>query len=154
MTMMRIAFCVALGALAWSVLSPLAARAGGADGRVGGPCRYDDFPGKAVIGTVAPWQPGSPTEGAPTPYPALTVTFTFTPDAPIVGEPLYRPDQIHTLTLVNGMPPGPQFAKKYGLAPGKTFACVLRLIRQGTCTPAIYDFPDIDRADYFELRRP
>ncbi|WP_428558825.1 MAG: hypothetical protein ACP59X_12715 [Solidesulfovibrio sp. DCME] len=136
----------------WAWASP--ALAGGDGGRVGGPCRYDTFPGKAVIETVAPWQPSSPMEGIPAPYPPLAVTFTFTPDSPITGEPLYRPGLTHQLTLVNGMPPGTRFARKYGIVAGKAFACELRIIRQGTCTPVLYEFPDIDRADYFELKRP
>ncbi len=143
--------CVLAG-LAGLALFPATAAAQGA--RVGGPCRYDDFPGTAVIASVAPWRPASPAEGSPTPYPPLAVTFVFTPSAPIVGEPLYRPDAVHGLTLVNGMPPGPRFIAKYGIAPGKAFPCRLRLIREGTCTPALFDFPGIDRTDYFELTRP
>lgn len=131
-------------------LAPLPAMAG-SPAIHGGPCRYDVFPGRATIVSVAPWQPASPTEGAPTPYPPLAVTFTFAPDAPVIGEPLYKPDQRHSLTLVNGMPPGPRFVEKYGIAPGQVFACELRIIRQGTCTPALYEFPGIDRIDYFEL---
>ena len=118
---------------------------------VGGPCRYDVFAGTATFVTVTAWQPGSPTEGIPTPYPPLAVTYRFTPDAPIVDEPLYRPDVAHALTLVNSMPPGPRFVAKYGIAPGKTVPCELHIIRQGTCTPAIHVFPGINRADTFEL---
>jgi len=91
---------------------------------------------------------------APTPYPPLAVTFTFAPDTPIIGEPLYQPDRPQTLTLVNGMPPGPQFAARYGIAAGRVLPCELHIIRQGTCTPALYVFPGIDRTDYFELSQP
>lgn len=124
------------------------------DGRVGGPCRYADFPGQAVITAVSPWQPDAPGQTAGTPYPPLRVTFTFTPVMPLEGEPLYRPGRAHTLTLVNGMPPGPRFVAKYGIAPGKVFPCLLRVIRQGTCTPVLFAFPAIDQTDYFELRQP
>lgn len=131
-------------------LLPSPARAA-TPGKVGGPCRYDVFPGTATFVSIAPWQPATPTEGVPTPYPPLTVTYRFTPDAPIVGEPLYRPDVQHTLTLVNSMPPGPQFVAKYGITPGRVVPCELHIIRQGTCTPVVHVFPGIDRADYFEL---
>ena len=117
----------------------------------GGPCRYDVFPGTATFVSVAPWQPASPTEGVPTPYPPITVTYRFTPDAPIVGEPLYTPGKLFALTLVNSMPPGPKFIAKYGIAPGKVVPCQTHIIRQGTCTPVVHVFPGIDRTDYFEL---
>ncbi|OLN31017.1 hypothetical protein DVDV_0139 [Desulfovibrio sp. DV] len=117
----------------------------------GGPCRYDVFPGTAVFVSVAPWQPSSPTEGIPTPYPPLAVTYRFTPDTPIVGEPLYAPDKLFTLTLVNSMPPGPKFIAKYAIAPGKAVPCQVHIIRQGTCTPVVHVFPGIDLTDYFEL---
>lgn len=119
--------------------------------RVGGPCRYADFPGKATIVAVTP---ATTTPGVATPSPARTVTFTFTPNAPLTGEPLFQPGKIHTLTLTNGMAPGPRFTTKYGIAPGKVFACTLRLIRQGTCTPVLFAFPAIDLTDYFELTNP
>lgn len=131
-------------------LLPAVARAA-PPGKVGGPCRYDVFAGTAAFVSVVPWQPASPSEGVPTPYPPLTVTYRFTPDAPVVGEPLYRPDVLNTLTLVNSMPPGPRFTAKYGIAPGKIVPCEMHIIRQGTCTPVIHVFPGIDRADYFEL---
>ncbi|MHC1789200.1 hypothetical protein [Solidesulfovibrio sp.] len=143
---LRLALVCALAA--W--LFPAAVRAA-PPAKVGGPCRYDVFAGTAAFITVAPWQPSSPTEGVPTPYPPLTVTYRFTPNAPVVGEPLYRPDVLHTLTLVNSMPPGPRFTAKYGITPGKVVPCELHIIRQGTCTPVIYVFPGIDRTDYFEL---
>lgn len=117
---------------------------------VGGPCRYDVFAGTATFVTVRAWQPRSPNEGIPTPYPPLAVTYRFTPTAPIVGEPLYQPDATHTLTLANSMPPGQLFVAKYGIAPGKTVPCQLHILRQGTCTPVIHVFPGIDRTDYFE----
>jgi hypothetical protein len=120
-------------------------------GRVGGPCRYDSFPGTATFLSVAPWQPGSPAAGVPTPYPPLAVTFQFVPQEPVTGEPLYKPDAVHTFTLVNSMPPGPRFAAKYGLKAGAAVPCQLRIIREGTCTPVLYEFPGIDRTDYFEL---
>jgi hypothetical protein len=135
-------------------ITPCPALAGSPVGLVGGPCRYDTFTGKATIVSIAPRQNRKAGEDPTTPYAPLTVIYTFTPDAPIANEPLYKPDVRHTLTLVNGMPPGPRFVAKYGLAPGQVVACELRIIRQGTCTPVIYDFPGIDRTDYFELTQP
>jgi len=118
--------------------------------RVGGPCRYDTFPGNATIVSIAPAQ----TPNVMTPYPAQIVTYIFAPTAPISGEPLYTPGSLHTLTLVNGMLPGPQFLKKYGIASGQTIPCELHIIRQGACTPALYTFPGVDLTDYFETAQP
>ena len=147
-------------AFAWLTFpnfGPTFALAGSSAARVGGPCAYADFPGTAVIVSVTP-HPASPANapaaGAQMPPPGsgYDVVFTFTPDAPILGEPLYQPGRSHTLTLVNGTAPGPKFLQKYGIAPGKTFACRLRLIRKGTCTPMLFAFPDIDLTDYFEQK--
>ncbi len=138
------ALCVALLSLA----GPSGASA---QQRVGGPCRYAVFPGKAVIASVAP---GNTEAGVATPYPPLAVSFVFTPESPITGEPLYRPGVPQQLTLVNSMPPGPRFAAKYGLAAGRELPCELHIIRQGTCTPTLYRFPGVDLTDYFELGQP
>ena len=119
--------------------------------RVGGPCRYESYPGTATFTDVKAWQPESPTAGVPTPYPPLAVAFTFTPAQPIMNESLYKPGVVHTFTLINCMPPGPRFAAKYGIKAGAVVPCQLRVIRQGTCTPVVFEFPGIDRADYFEL---
>ncbi|EHJ46804.1 hypothetical protein DFW101_0787 [Solidesulfovibrio carbinoliphilus subsp. oakridgensis] len=128
---------------------PIQAMAG-AEGMVGGPCRYASFPGKGTIVSVGPVPPGDSGNFPPTPYPPLAVTFTFTPNAPVAGEP----DAPHAFTLANGMPPGPRYVERYGLAPGSVLPCELRRIRHGTCTPVLYVFPGIDAADYFELERP
>jgi hypothetical protein len=143
--------------LAFPNFEATSALADSAATRVGGACAYADFPGTAVIVSVTP-HPASatnaPAAGAQTPPPGYDVVFTFAPDAPIAGEPLYQPGRSHTLTLVNGTAPGPKFLQKYGIAPGKTFACRLRLIRKGTCTPVLFAFPDIDLTDYFEQQQP
>ncbi|MFU2211044.1 hypothetical protein [Solidesulfovibrio sp. C21] len=152
---LALAFASTFAWLAAPCFEPTIALAGVAATRVGGPCTYADFPGKAVIVAVTPRPAKTPAAGGiPTPYPAFDVTYTFTPDTPIAGEPLYTPGRTHTLTLVNGMAPGPGFLQKYGLAPGKVFPCRLRIIRQGTCTPVLFTFPGIDQSDYFELKKP
>ena len=141
--------------LAGMVFPPITAGAGDPHTRVGGPCAYAAYPGKAVILAASPEpRDAATTRGPATPYPGYTVTYSFIPDAPITGEPLYRPGEVRTLTLVNGMAPGPRFLQKYAIAPGRTFACQLRVIRQGTCTPVLYTFPTIDLTDYFELKEP
>ncbi|UJX40243.1 hypothetical protein K9F62_16280 [Desulfovibrio sp. JY] len=152
---LALAFALTFAWLATPCFEPTTALAGVAATRVGGPCTYADFPGKAVIVAVTPRPLDTPaTRAIPTPYPAFDVTYTFTPDTPIAGESLYTPGRTYTLTLINGMAPGSRFLQKYGIAPGKVFPCRLRVIRQGTCTPVLLTFPGIDRTDYFELPKP
>lgn len=117
---------------------------------VGGPCAYADFPGKATITAIAPLTEG----GQGLPYPGLTVTFTFAPDQPLAGEPLYVPGKVHYLTLAGGRPPGQRFVDKYKLRPGLTLPGRLRLIRQGTCTPVLFEFPGIDLASDIDFPKP
>lgn len=118
----------------------LAMQASGAQA-VGGACQYDDFPGQATIEAVVPQ--AEPWPGLP--YAALSVTFRFVPDGP-VADPLYEPGALHHLTLAGGRPPGERFMKAHALRQGRTIPCRLRLIRQGTCTPVLFEFPGIDLA--------
>jgi hypothetical protein len=117
--------------------------------RVGGPCQYADFPGQATIMAVAP--AGGAGHGLP--YAGLTVTFTFAPDNPIANEPLYVPGKTQVLTLAGGRPPGQRFVERYGVRPGRVLPCRLRLIRQGTCTPVLFDFPGIDLTSAIDLQK-
>lgn len=111
---------------------------------VGGPCAYASFPGKADIIAVA--QTPKPTG----PKKTFSVTFTFTPQTPLSDEPLFRPEAVHTLTLTGGALPGEEFVRTHHLAPGRVLRSVLRIIRQGTCTPVLFDFPDIDLTNHGE----
>ncbi len=128
------------------------AQAAGPAKTIGGPCRYVGYPGTATILAVTPQPPGQ-SDHPPTPYPPLSVTFRFTAKAAIIRQGIHEAGKVQTLTLVNGMPPGPRFVAKYGIRPGRSFPCVLNVIRQGACTPVVYVFPGIDRTDSFELRR-
>lgn len=114
---------------------------------VGGPCRYDDFPGQATIVAVSP----QPADAAMDPSrPGLAVTFTFAPDQPI-ADPLFVPGKVYHLTLVSGQTPGARFVARYGIKPGRALPCRMRLIRQGTCTPVLFDFPGIDLTKDLDL---
>ena len=113
---------------------------------VGGPCDYAVYPGKAMFLDVAPAPPGN---GA-TPYPPYAATYRFTPNEPLALQGIHEEGKVQTLAMANGALPGRAFLDKYGVGPGKVFACELLVIRKGTCTPVIYRFPGIDPADYFE----
>jgi hypothetical protein len=142
----RVLLLLALLALGLTVLAGSAT----AQTRVGGPCRYDDFPGRATITAIAPLADPRPDQ----PYEAQVVTFAFAPDQAIVGERLYAPGKVYTLTLAGGRLPGPRFVASYGLRPGFRLSCRLRLLRQGTCTPVLFDFPDLDLTSSMDYGRP
>lgn len=101
---------------------------------VGGPCRYDMVAGTATVVAVTPQTAGN----------RLDVTFTFAPEKPITNEPLYVPGKVWHLTLIGGQEPGPRFVQKYNIRPDTTLPSRMRVIREGTCTPVVFDFPGID----------
>jgi hypothetical protein len=126
---------------------------GKAGARIGGKCAYVEHPGSCTIeGAVK--TPDSIAQallnGGPG-YEGLTVTFTYASaaagDDGLVRQAL---EGKHELRLMNSWYPGPRFLERYGIAAGKSFACSLNVISQGTCTPTVFDFQGIDRADYFE----
>lgn len=119
--------------------------------RVGGPCSYDDFPGKAVVLSVE-HIPQPEAKAAHLPYQPYRVFFTFTPSVP-VRHPLFQAAKAHELTLSGGTPPGPAFLRKYGIKPGAEFKTDLHLIRSGTCSPVVFTFHGIDVYDFFELKK-
>ena len=126
---------------AWMLAVGVPAGLSRAAGLVGGPCAYVDYPGKATIVAVTAQQ------RAGNDVPGLEVTFTFVPDAPITDDRLYEPGRTYPLTLTGGQAPGPRFVAKHDLRPGRALPCRLRTIRQGTCTPVLFDFPGIDLTD-------
>ena len=113
---------------------------------VGGPCLYTEYSGTAKIISVdeiagsqaAPGQKVS----------VYQVRFIFEPVGPIPEPFLDMRERPHELTLINGFQPRLGFLKKYGIEPDKTFPCNLKVIKKGTCTPVLFDFPTIDRTDY------
>ena len=46
----------------------------------------------------------------------------------------------------------PPYLKKYGIEKGKTMKCTLKAITSGTCTPVIFEFDEVNTADYFETK--
>jgi hypothetical protein len=153
---MRRMAMVAAAVVAFAFAAPAepdAQQDGKAGGRVGGKCAYVEHPGTCTIdGAVK--TPDSIAQaslnGGPG-YEGLAVTFTFASARPS-DDALVRQALAgrHELRLMNSWYPGPRFLERYGIAAGKSFACTLDVIAQGTCTPTTFNFPGIDRADFFE----
>jgi hypothetical protein len=112
---------------------------------VGGQCEYNEYKGTAKIMSItkAAGSPGDSKE-------RYEVKFSFVTDQEI-KEPFVRTEgKEFDLMLRNSSLPGPDFLKKYGVEVGKDFDCYLKAIRKGTCTPMLFEFPDIKLDDYCE----
>lgn len=121
--------------------------------RIGGKCTYVEHPGTCTIVSIEKTPDSiaqASLDGGPG-YEGLTVVFTFAGaaagDDQLVRQAL---EGKHELRLMNSWYPGPRFLERYGIAAGNSLACTLNVISQGTCTPTVFDFQGIDRADYFE----
>ncbi len=113
---------------------------------VGGRCEYRSYEGKARIVSIKK----NPSADLSTQ--GYEVKFVFVSDSP-VEEPFARVEGTEFLLLLtNSSYPGPKFLKKYGIKNGKVFACILKVITKGTCTPVLFEFPSIRLDDYFEYR--
>lgn len=145
----RVTSCFILLFLATHLVASLAT-AHAQPQRVGGPCSYADYPGKASIIEVTP-VPQPKQAQAQLPYQPYRVIFTFEPSKPVPGQ-LYTPGKAYELTLSGGTPPGPKFLKKYGIKPGASFKTDLHVIASGTCSPVVFTFHGIDVFDFFELK--
>ena len=104
---------------------------------VGGGCDYDHTPGVATIISVE-------TAGADDfncPNDPVVVVFDFVPDDPAdaalakTGERLWIGD---------GKNPPRPWVEAEGLTVGSTHTCIRDDITAGTCTPLLFDFPNLD----------
>ena len=119
--------------------------------KVGGNCEYRKYQGKAVIVSIIP-KPSSGYTAGPS-YEEFEVKFHFVAEEEIKEAHGQIEGKEYVLTLTNSWYPGPKFLKKYGIKVGKSFDCILNVITKGACTPIVFDFPDIDQSDYFEIER-
>jgi len=127
------------------------------DIRVGGPCSYKSYDGKARITRIVKTEDSrrqAALMGGPG-YEGYGIWFRFVPKAKldVDGWPADALDREQALTLQNGWRPGPRFLMKYHLAAGNEYPCSLKIIETGTCTPIVFNFETIDTDDYFESRR-
>jgi hypothetical protein len=101
-----------------------------------GPCRYVAIAGSAVITSVADDEDRT----------GVRIIFDFNSDDPSVRS-RYRfstwVDQTNALTIHGGINPSRQWARRHRVAPGRTFRCNRREIVVGSCTPVIFEFPDL-----------
>lgn len=113
---------------------------------VGGPCTYSEYAGAAKIISIdkLPCPEGTLGKKAG----VFRVRFVFEPHDSI-PKPFERlKGKPHDLRLVNGSWPTMGFLRKYEIHVNKELSCCLKVIKKGTCTPVLFDFPTIDRTDY------
>ena len=114
----------------------------GFNGRMGGPCEYNQYRGKARITSIK-GLPG-PNQGRET----FEVKFNFLPEEEIKESFARVEGREFLLLLTNSTYPEGNFLDRYQVKPGKVFDCILKVIRKGTCTPMLFDFPGINLSDY------
>ena len=109
---------------------------------VGGRCEYNDIQGTATITAFA--VPDASEDNCKN---AVKIIFTFIPDDASTPDD-YRfsewPDQDQAFTVGAGKNPPKTWAESKGLIQGSIHKCVRSEIINGTCTPVIFSFPEID----------
>lgn len=146
--------CIFPVAILWCIIlvggyaSPKADAEPHGKGMVGGPCEYRTYAGEARIVSIKKAASGDGTHAQSASRNGYDVTFIFHTDRTI-EEPYARvQEKPRPLLLTNGSNPSARFLEAYGIEQGKTYPCRLQVIKKGTCTPVLFDFPTIDLSDY------
>ena len=105
---------------------------------VGGPCQYRSYPGQAEIVSVSKSEEAPLSAGE-----RYDVKFRFIPDGPIEESFARVEERSFSLLPDRVNPPDRAFIEKFGIRPGKRYECTLQVIKKGTCTPILFDFPSL-----------
>lgn len=142
-SLVLIVFCV------WA--APAHTMANGKEGKgrqmmLGSKCTYREIPGNAVITRISKADPnaGNCKNG-------MEIRFSFTPDDPRAQNSYIFPqhsDEEQRLTVGAGMNPSSQWIEAKGITVGSGYRCIRKEITQGSCTPVLFVFPDIDFSDW------
>jgi hypothetical protein len=120
---------------------------------IGGKCVYSSYSGIAIITraekTEASKKQADSIGGAN--YEGYEVWFIFKTDQEIKEE--WARDTVereHLFQLDNSWYPSPRYLEKYDIKVNKTYECTLKVIKEGTCSPIVFEFSEINTHDYFE----
>lgn len=102
--------------------------------RVGGPCTYKQYKGRAEIISVIP------RDGFPGEY---EIRFSFRSQKNVQEEFARIEGRQWVLVHKDSSYPKESFLAQYGIKTGKRLPCYMKVITQGTCTPVLFDFPTI-----------
>jgi hypothetical protein len=107
---------------------------------VGGPCQYKSYPGQATIVSIVPYQ-----EGKTDNIERYEVRFSFTPRQKI--EDGFARVEGKTFHLYGDyfQYPDKNFLIRNNIQVGKVLEGRLQAITSGTCTPVLFDFPDLKK---------
>lgn len=108
---------------------------------VGGACSYTETPGEATVVSLNNATAGqNDCNNDP-----VEVVFNFTPSDPLKANA--ATDKNVHLTVGDGKNPSRSYIASKGFAVGATLKCSRKTIISGTCTPIVFDFPDLDLSD-------
>ncbi len=109
--------------------------------KVGGPCEYKDYKGKAEVISVQKIEFGSASTSIKKPDGSYEVKYSFYPENKIQETFVHVESRYFVLLLPDSSYPDPEFIRKNDITPGKKLDCVLKVITKGACTPMIFKFP-------------
>lgn len=107
----------------------------------GGRCAYEDTTGTATITAIR----DPPSDLYNCPNDPVEVMFDFVPADPSLSA-LSATDQ--RATVGSGANPNRAYILAKGFSEGNQLRCTRKDIRQGSCSPILYEFPDVDLSDY------
>jgi hypothetical protein len=109
----------------------------------GGRCTYVKYEGKAKIKSIAP----APVAEYNCPENPMQILFEFTPDT-ITDRQKYKFDNYNDtacyMRINDGANPSNKWIAFNKVEIGKVFKCFRMEQALGTCTPVIFEFPDIN----------
>jgi len=109
-----------------------------ADRRVGGECQYHQYEGRAKIVSIT-----KKSEIEKSSEERYEIKFLFYPNQEIKESFAKVEGREFPLLINHNSYPGRKFLEKYDIKVGKVFDCILKVIRKGTCTPILFEFPFI-----------
>ena len=120
---------------------------------VGGLCSYETYHGKATIASITQLENSTVMgEKWSDRYQVLFI-FELNENQTIKSEQLKlyeNVDKEQEFRLGNSWYPNVEYLEKYVIKEGALFDCELKLITEGTCSPWVFDFKNIDESDYLE----
>jgi hypothetical protein len=105
---------------------------------VGGPCQYQSYPGQATIISIAESKDHDQSETA-----KVEVKFSFTPGQKIAERFARVEGMTFNLYGKNFQYPDRQFLTRNNIHVGTVLEGYLQVIVSGTCTPMLFEFPDL-----------
>jgi hypothetical protein len=111
--------------------------------KVGGPCEYKDYKGKAEIVSVQKIDSSSASTRINQPKELYKVAYSFYPENRIQENFVHVESKYFDLLLPDSSYPDSIFIQRNDIYPGKKLDCVLQVITKGACTPMIFTFPTL-----------